>query len=99
MKIYKYPIGQPDGYFGIEMPKGAKLLSVQGQYATVCIWALVDPDAEKVARCFRMYGTGHPMSHPELPYVGTFQVHGGQLVFHLFDAGEEPLPVDDDEEG
>jgi len=89
MRIYKYPI-EPNDLIAIEMPKGARVLSVQAQRGVPCIWALVDPDAETAIRCFRIYGTGHPVSKPVLPYVGTFQSHGGDLVFHLFDAGEPP---------
>jgi hypothetical protein len=32
-----------------------------------------------------MYGTGHDMPDDPGQYVGTFQMHGGALVFHLFE--------------
>lgn len=86
-QIYKYQI-EPQGVIAVGMPAGAKILSLQVQCDTLCIWALVDPEAEMVIRAFRMYGTGHDMDTPDLPHVGTFQLHGGALVFHLFDAGE-----------
>jgi len=88
MRIYKYPLGEPSGTIAIEMPKGAKVLTVQAQRDVPCISALVDPEAETVVRCFRLYGTGHAVSL-DLPYVGTFQLLEGALVFHLFDAGEK----------
>ena len=46
MKIFKYELKVSDIQF-VSMPKGAKLLKVQTQRATPCIWALVDPDKEK----------------------------------------------------
>ena len=68
----------------IEMPKGAKILTVQVQNGLAFIWALVDPDAEKEKRYFDLYGTGHPIDMSiDRWYVGTFQIAGGDLVFHL----------------
>lgn len=86
MKIYKYPVNQPKGYISIEMPKGAKILTVQVQNEVPCIWALVDPNAAPEIRCFRIYGTGHMVEHENMPYIGTFQLLEGRLVFHLFEA-------------
>lgn len=50
-----------------------------------------------VSRRFRLAGTGHPIDEPKSPnetspviwptrwqYVGSFQLEGGKLVFHLF---------------
>lgn len=85
MKIYKYPITQPKGLISIEMPAGAEVLTVQVQNEVPCIWALVGPDAPPTMRGFRMYGTGHEIDHENMPYVGTFQLVGGSLVFHLFE--------------
>jgi len=73
----------------IEMPAGALVLTVQTQHGEPQIWALVDPTRQKVRRRFRTYGTGHVV--PDYPgeYVGTFQLSGGALVFHVFEGGEE----------
>ncbi len=48
------------------------------------IWALVDTDAPEEARVFHVRGTGHPADALGR-YVGTFQIDGGALVFHLFE--------------
>ena len=97
LKIWKFPIPVQDE-IQIEMPKGAKVLTVQIQVMDpaalkvgetieqVCLWALVNPEAEKEIRQFRMVGTGHSIMHAEkLTYIGTFQMQGGALVFHLFE--------------
>lgn len=69
----------------IDMPKGAEILTLQTQHGIAFLWALVDPNAEKERRFFDLYGTGHPIDMSiDRYYVGTFQVAGGDLVFHLF---------------
>lgn len=83
MTIYKYPLEITDRQV-IDMPDGAKILTVQVQHEVPCVWAPVDPDVASVPRYFTIYGTGHPCS-AEGQYVGTFLVHGGALVFHIFE--------------
>ena len=70
----------------IDMPLGAKLLTVQEQHGEPQLWALVDPDAKTYQRTFRVYGTGHGLPDDPGEYVGTFQMHCGTLVFHVFEA-------------
>lgn len=81
--IYKYQIEIQDK-FTLEMPKHAKILTVQTQFGTPCIWAKIDPDEPIVKRKFLLLGTGHDASkvYEEL-YIGTFQMHS--FVFHLFE--------------
>lgn len=86
MKVYKYPFECTD-MFSIKLPITYKVLSVQTQHDTPYIWILVDETQEvtQVLR-FRMAGTGNvlPSDIFMWKFVGTFQLHGGQLVFHLF---------------
>jgi hypothetical protein len=70
----------------INMPHGAKLLAVQEQRGEAQLWALVDPGAKTYPRTFRVYGTGHDLPDDPGQYVGTFQMNGGALVFHVFEA-------------
>jgi hypothetical protein len=86
MKVYKYQVSAND-YFELELPIGAQVLTVDVQYATVCLWAIVDPNAKTETRRFRVAGTGHDIVEPpsKLDYIGTFQLHGGMLVFHVFE--------------
>lgn len=50
-----------------------------------CIWALVNPEAPKEIRKFRLFGTGHPFPDEPLSHVGTFKMAHDKLVFHLFE--------------
>ena len=84
MRVYKYEVPVSD-YFTIEMPVGARILSIQTQFKRTCIWALVDPNAEKQKRNFRLCGTGHIMDDSILAFIGTCQIDNGQLVFHVFE--------------
>lgn len=85
--ILKFPIPWPlQDRFDIEMPNGADVLTVQTQDGRACIWAAVDPEAVRVKTGFILHGTGHTLSEEAGSYVGTFQLLGGDLVFHLFEA-------------
>lgn len=87
--VYKYPIPVEDA-FEIGLPQGARVLSVQVQGSTPCLWALVDPSRPKEARRFRLASTGHPVEESEnLSFVDTFQLRGGSLVFHVFEYVED----------
>ena len=72
-------------HVAVEMPKGAKILSVQMQGNTPCFWAEVDPKEEKEVRHFEIYGTGHMLCDTPKKYIGTFQVSNGTLVFHVYE--------------
>lgn len=76
----------------VAMPLGAELLAVQSQDPTspsdgLQAWALVDPlEHIQEGRTFYIFGTGHRIEdHLRLKYVGTVQLHGGSLVFHVFE--------------
>ena len=69
----------------IDMPHGAKVLSVQMQHGKPQLWALVDPGAKKYPRTFHVHGTGHDLPDEPGQYVGTFQMNGGGLVFRVFE--------------
>ena len=84
--IYKYPL-EP-GRTEIPMPLGAQVLTVQMQNGTPCLWAKVGQEPRPAGlRIFDVYGTGHTMpDDPRLIYVGTFQMDGGALVWHVFES-------------
>ena len=86
LKVYKYPL-RPNDYIDIQLPKGGQILTIQTQGDMPYLWALVNPDNPRMKRRFRLAGTGHPIneSMSELFYHGTFQLHGGALIFHLFE--------------
>lgn len=91
-RVYKY-VFQIEDEVQLMMPRGAEVLHVDSQSGvTPCIWARVDPEADLEQRRFRLVGTGHdlpdtvrPDGYPRLMHVGSFQLAGGALVFHLFE--------------
>lgn len=86
--IWKFPLPMRGG---VEMPKGARILSVHMQNGQPQVWALVDPQAPLVKRRLRVYGTGWDvLDDPVGVFLGTYLIEGGQYVFHVFDAGESP---------
>lgn len=89
LKVFKYPVKIVD-HVSIGMPEGARLLSFQCQGEQPCLWALVDPTAKKETRNFRFVGTGHPIeeSPGSLRFIGTAQMMGGSLIWHLFEVVE-----------
>ncbi len=82
--IWKYQL-EVEKNQTLVMPEGAEILTVQLQYETACIWAVVDPEAKSVPRTFELIGTGHDFKLQNYLYIGTFQVDGGNFIFHLFE--------------
>lgn len=96
--VFKYPIPIEDA-FAIDLPASANVLTVQSDEkdGKPCIWCLINPDEpECIERRFRLAGTGHSIQWPEKPwtiqepvntprYIGTFQLHRGEFVGHLFE--------------
>lgn len=73
--IWKFPLATE-----VVMPVGAKVLTVQVQHDVPCIWAVVDPSADRETRRFAVVGTGHPVDRKG-PYIATFQLEG----VHVFE--------------
>jgi hypothetical protein len=87
LRIYKYTI-RVEGYFYLNLPVGAEILTVQVQYDKPQIWALVDPEqSSKPCRHFRVAGTDYDITEDRdsLRYIGTFQLSGGAFIGHLFE--------------
>jgi hypothetical protein len=86
--IFKYEFNITDEFF-LTLPKDAIVLTVQTQRNVPVLWALVDPEAPTENRYFALRGTGHNADdleeNKDAHYVGTFQMQGGALVFHLFE--------------
>lgn len=68
----------------VSMPRGAEILSVGRQKPNhVCVWALVDTEANREQRRFFLRGTGHPATGVcAAAFLGT--VFDGALVWHVF---------------
>jgi len=84
--VWKYPIPK-QREFVVSMPTGAQGLCVQVQLDSPCLWALVDTGAPLEERRFLLAGTGEDIlvAPGLLRYIGTFQLRGGTLMFHLFE--------------
>lgn len=85
--IWKFPLLIND-LVELQMPKGAVVLHVALQGKQPCLWALVNSTEPTEIRKFRIVGTGHLISLNEVPlltYIGSFLMHGGALVFHVFE--------------
>lgn len=89
MTIWKYPLEMTD-IQTIGVPRGAVPLSVQVQGETPCLWALVDPENPPRAMIVKTVGTGHACVLDGYRHLGTYQLHGGSLVFHVFVQGPFP---------
>jgi len=78
-----------DDYVDIDMKIGAKVLSIGIQNMQICVWALVDPEAETAQYRFRIVGTGHPMADEvgQLDFIGTVMTLDDALAFHVFGMG------------
>lgn len=85
------------GHGTIALPAGARLIAVQAQRNVPQLWAMVDPDAPREARHFAIVGTGHAFNSivDNGNYLGTFQMHGGALVFHAFEVHPATEEADD----
>lgn len=70
----------------LQIPKGAKILTVQAQGGMPQLWAYCDPTELPETRTFRIVGTGNPIAEHPGDYIGTFQMYDGALVFHVFEA-------------
>jgi len=90
-RIWKFCIkgigDQIEDQIEIGMPEGAEILCVQSQCERAAfIWAIVDDNMVYERRRFAVYGTGQEMDAITVErYIGTFQLYGGKLVFHLFE--------------
>lgn len=85
-KVFKYYVDQFEGLMEpvtVEMPAGAKLLSIQTQNGRGCLWAEVEMTAPIRKRAFMIVGTGHEIPALCGGYVGTYQV--GHFVWHVYE--------------
>jgi len=84
MTIWKYPL---NGYYGqlIEMPRKAKILTVQLQDGAPVLWVEVNPHSLlKDRRVFHFIETGTEFEGSCLEYVATVQI-SANYVIHVFE--------------
>lgn len=83
MVIWKFELKQD--ICKVSMPRGARILNVHEQRDNPCLWAIVDPDAPKETRHFRVVGTGHTFDPAGLEYIGTAHNIMGYMALHVFE--------------
>jgi len=84
-RIFKWELQLTDEQV-LWLPKGSKLLTVQMQNGRPKLWAICDPNAVlQEPRRIGIYGTGNPIPEDPGIYIATFQMHNGDLVFHVFE--------------
>jgi len=83
-RIWKYELAITDEQT-LEMPRGAKVLSVANQGGKLCLWAEVDQSERIVVRHFLIVGTGHQITEDfELrKFVGSVLID--PFVWHVFE--------------
>lgn len=84
MTIWKYPLIIEDEQT-LQMPRGAVILSAQVQHGSLFLWAMVDPTQPHDERDIEIIGTGMEFSEAPRNYIGTVQMAGGNLVWHIFE--------------
>lgn len=86
LTIWKFPLKLTDSQ-DVEMPLGARILSVAEQHGVICMWALINPHPEvgRASRQINIIGTGHPAVYEyDADYIGTVLTCGGDFVWHVF---------------
>jgi hypothetical protein len=83
VKIWKFPLVIID-HQTVEMPFFSTPLAVQMQHGELMLWALVEPTSPLRPKKFAVHGTGHSVPAGE-KYIGTAQMAGGELVWHVFE--------------
>ena len=84
---WKYS-GSPSGPFTLHLPAGAQFLHAAFQGEDLQLWFLVEPAKEEAARRFLVTWTGETLP-TGLP-VHHLATVINQLVWHLFEVGEDP---------
>ena len=84
--IYKYELDVDDEQL-LVLPAKAAILTVQVVDEVPYVYAVVDLDTEETEeRHILTFGTGHHIEdNLKAHYIGTYQLHGGKLVFHVFE--------------
>jgi hypothetical protein len=82
-QIWKYELKTPA--ITLEIPKGAKTLSVESFNGVPMLRVLCSPSKPLVSRTFVICGAGLPVTEGRNIYVGTFNLLAGALVFYVFE--------------
>ncbi len=85
--IWKYPLQVTDQQ-EVRLPRHAQILTCQMQEGIPTLWALVDPEEDKVRAVFYMVGTGNLIPEGGVSGVSYINsVQQGMFVWHIFRQG------------
>lgn len=84
--IWKFKLELERDGVPTRLPKGAEIISTAFQCDELFIWAIVDPEAERVERmiCVIPTGAGFP-DEPQFRFLFTAHHKSGRLVYHVFE--------------
>ena len=82
--IWKFPLEIKDVQ-EINLPATAGIMTVQMQGDQPCLWAHLNQQHAFQKRRIFIVGTGHSIPETNVRYIGTFQIAGGSLIFHVFE--------------
>lgn len=80
--IHKYVLETKERQF-VEMPFGAKILSVGEQNGALCLWVMVDPEKPHEDRGIEIIGTGNTTPDGRRNFIGTVVIE--PFVWHVFE--------------
>lgn len=83
---YELPV---NASIALEVPADFIPLTVQAQFNYGMLWGLCTPAAPVRLRIFHVVATGSAEVKPNWYYVGTFQLDGGNFVYHVFGEKDE----------
>jgi hypothetical protein len=90
--IYKFQLPMNDE-ITLRGPRVLRWLGVAVQHDQPCVWAVVDPDTPRQSNKLVLRGTGHALNGEEGKFLGSFMLHSGSFVGHVFEKvpkAEEP---------
>jgi hypothetical protein len=82
--VWKFVLQVAADYQAVNMPAGAQIVHVDAQGDDLCMWAIVDANAEREERRFTIVGTGHIVPRNGV-HVGSALMRGGSFVWHVFE--------------
>jgi hypothetical protein len=80
-RIFKYGLNIVD-HQNVRMPNNSIILSVANQEGKLCLWAIVDPNAESIDYDVRIVGTGSSVPDDAGDFIGTVTIE--PFVWHVF---------------
>ncbi len=82
--VYKYDI--KTGITTLKLPKNRVVLDVQLQHGKPRVWVLLYAEDTDMENCnFLCIGTGQQTNEKLDRHIGTFQIYGGDEIYHVFE--------------